>query len=64
VSVVDVVLFVILALFGFSTLAVVLMKPDKVRIYLESRLAKFGVEISRSNKTSKPHEEIEPSRDG
>ena len=42
------------------------MNPDKLRIYGESKLAKFGLEISRSGKTDKPREdrrELEAGRD-
>jgi hypothetical protein len=45
-------------LIGFGAFAVHKMKPDKLRIYGESKLAKFGLEIGRSAEPGvpeKPH---------
>jgi hypothetical protein len=41
-------------LIGFGAFAIHKMNPDKLRIYGEAKLAKFGLEISRSGKTDKP----------
>ena len=64
-------MLVVLAIFAAVALlvgfAIHKMKPDKLRIYGESRLAKFGLEISRSGQTDKPRDdrrELEPGRDG
>jgi hypothetical protein len=43
------------------------MNPDKLRIYGESKLARFGLEISRSGKAEKPRQEraeLEAGNDG
>lgn len=40
-------------LIGFGAFAIHKMNPDKLRIYGEAKLAKFGMEISRSGKTDK-----------
>lgn len=48
------VIAVIALLIGLAAFAIQKMKPDKLRIYGESKLAKFGLEISRSAKVEAP----------
>jgi hypothetical protein len=60
------VVIMILAVLCFGAFALHKMNPDKLRIYGESKLAKFGLEISRSGKADKPRDdrrELEAGRD-
>lgn len=41
-------------LIGLAAFAIEKMKPDKLRIYGESKLAQFGMEITRSEKAETP----------
>jgi hypothetical protein len=41
---------------GFGAFAIYKMKPDWLKINAESRLAKFSMEIGRSDKSGKPSE--------
>ena len=61
-STVDVILIGILAALVFATFAVLMIKPDLLRFYVESGLAKVGFEIRRSGQ-ERPQSEIEPRRD-
>ena len=51
-------------LVGFAAFAIHRMKPDWLKIKAESRLAKFSMEIGRSERPPDDRSELEAGRDG
>lgn len=51
-------------LVGFGAFAIYKMKPDWLKINAESRLARFSMELGRSDKPRDEPRELEPGRDG
>jgi hypothetical protein len=57
------VLAIVVAFVLLTAFAIHRMKPDKLRIYGESKLARFGLEIGRSGRTDEPEQPPELPRD-
>ncbi len=59
-----VILAAVALLAGFGAFAILKMKPDWLKINAESRLARFSMELGRSDKPREERRELEPGRDG